>query len=124
MMLSGRKLILVLIMLWLPLQGVIAAVMPLCVQVKDIGVNLDTPPVTTIAGDHQHDACHKQPMDSTTDNVTSSLPCDGTPCNTCSTMILSAASTAILAGGSSYAVSFNSRFTSFVLEQPQRPPLA
>ena len=124
MMLSGRKFILVLIMLWLPLQGVIAAVMPLCVQVQDIGVNLDAPPVTTIAGDHQHDACHKQSMDSTTDNVTSNLPCDGTPCNTCSATILSASSTAIPTGGSSYAISFNSHFTSFVLEQLQRPPLA
>ncbi len=127
MMLSGRKLILVLIMLWLPLQGVIAAVMPLCVQVKDFGVNLDAPPVTTIAGDHQHDVCHKQSMqsmDSTIDNVTSNLPCDGTPCNTCSATILSASSTAIPTGGSSYAISFNSHFTSFVLEQLQRPPLA
>ena len=124
MILSGRKLILVLIMLWLPLQGGVAAVMPLCVQVKDIGVNLDAPPVATIAGDHQHDACHKQSMDSTMDNMTSNLPCDGTPCDTCSTMILSASSTAILAGGSSYTISFNSRFTSFVLEQLQRPPLA
>ena len=124
MMLSGRKLILVLIMLWLPLQGVVAAVMPLCVQVKDIGVNLDASPVATIAGDHQHDVCHKQSMDSTMDNVTSNLPCDGTPCNTCSTMMLSASATAIPTGSSSYAVSFNSRFTSFVLEQLQRPPLA
>lgn len=125
MMLSGRNILLVLLMLWLPLQGALAAVMPLCAHEKNAGALLDTP-VTATSNDQRHDACHDQSMNGATDNnAASSLPCDNcAPCHSCcNAPIPSAFSTAIPGGDSSYAASLNSRFTQFVPEQPQRPPL-
>ena len=52
---NKRKLLLVLIMLWLPLQGAIAAIMPLCVQAKQLGTSLDVPAVTTACDLHHDD---------------------------------------------------------------------
>ena len=67
-MVSGRKLLLVLIMLWLPLQGAIAAVMPLCVQAKQLGASLDIPAVTAACDLHHDDG------DSSTMNNGSASP--------------------------------------------------
>jgi hypothetical protein len=59
------------------------------------------------------------------DEVTSTLKCDGTPCQaSCTAPIPSAASTTAFGDSSSFAVLFNSRFSLLVLEQLQRPPLA
>jgi len=126
MMVSGRKLILVLIMLWLPLQGAIAAVMPLCVQAKQLGASLDIPAVTT-ACDLHHDDDDRSTVNSgsASPDMTLNLPCESVPCFTSfSAMLPSANSTPIFTGGASYAASFNSRFTSAIPQQPQHPPLA
>jgi len=120
MMLSGRKLLLVLIMLWLPLQGALAAVMPQCMHENNASALPDTP-----ATPHQA-ACHE--MNGVMDadkNAASSMPCDNcAPCHAgCNAPVPSAFSTAIPDSDSSFAASLNSRVTQFVPEQPQRPPL-
>jgi hypothetical protein len=125
-MVSGRKLILILIMSWLPLQGAIAAVMPLCVQAKQLGASLDIPAATS-ACDLHHDDDDSSTVNSgsASPDMTLNLPCESVPCFTSfSAMLPSANSTQIFIGGASYAASFNSRFTSAIPQQPQHPPLA
>lgn len=115
--------ILIFFMLWLPVQGVTAAVFSVCVQ-ENFGMNHDS--VMTASEDHHHDDCHKQqPGHKTTDNhAISSLPCDDTSCNASSnTLILSDYSAAILPVHSFVIAALNSGFISFVPEQPQHPPL-
>lgn len=120
----GRKFILVLIMLWLPLQGAIAAVMPLCVQAMQLGTSLEIPALTT-ACDLHHDSDDRSAANSVPDDTTFNLSCESVPCFTSfSAMLPSASSPLVLTGGASYATSFNSRFTSIILQQPQHPPLA
>jgi hypothetical protein len=144
-----RKSVLVLIMLWLPLQGAMAANMSLCIKDKGFNTALDTPtPDATVAGTTGMLPCAAekaiassetsdipsadQDADITNglaqgiaDEVTSNLKCDGTPCQaSCTAPIPSAASTTAIEDSSSFAVLFNSRFSLLVLEQLQRPPLA
>lgn len=124
-MLTGRKFILVLIMLWLPLQGAIAAIMPLCVQAKEMGASLDIPAVTVACDLHHDDDADKTATSNAADDATFSLPCESVHCFTSfSTLLPSAYAAPILAGNSSYALPFNSRFSSSFPQQPQRPPLA
>ncbi len=108
-------------MLWLPLQGVAAAVLSVCVQ-EDFSRQHDK---TMIADDHHHDDCHKQMANSTTDHLLASLPCDDASCDAYSnTPILAGDSTLMPTDDTSAITSFIPGFTSFVPEQPQRPPLA
>jgi hypothetical protein len=151
-----RKRLLVLIMLWLPLQGAMAANMSLCIKDKDVNIGLDTPldtPDASISGttgmmpcaaekaitgsdtpdipraaqdadiSNGHGLTHNVKV--IADDLTSTLKCDGTPCQaSCTAPIPSAASTTAFGDSSSFAVLFNSRFSLLVLEQLQRPPLA
>lgn len=130
-------------MLWLPLQGAMAASMSLCAKEKD-SVKLDTsvptntgtlpcaqekttiaePDKPVVAAADQHNGNHEQSMQGVTDEVTSSLQCNGVPCQaSCSAPIPSAASGSIFVDSSVYILPFVSRFTSLVPEQLQRPPL-
>ena len=143
-MLPGRRLLLVLIMLWLPLQGAMAASMSLCAKEKD-SVKLDTSvptnagtlpcvqekttltapdkPIPTAADQH-HNGNHEQSMQGAPDEVTSNLQCNGGPCQaSCTAPLPSVTSAAIFNGSSAYTPSFTSRFTSLVPEQLHRPPL-
>ena len=115
------KWVLVFFIVWLPLQGAAAAVLSVCVQ-EDFSRHHDK---TMIADNHHHDDCHKQMADSTADHLLASLPCDDTSCDAYSnTPILSGYySTSMPTNDTSAITSFNSGFTSFVPEQPQRPPL-
>jgi hypothetical protein len=157
-----RKSVLVLVMLWLPLQGAMAANMSLCLKDKDINAGrVDIPdtsdtPETPLASTSlsavravtpcpaekamiadsgtsgvphtdQHSMATKEFAQGIahTDEADFTLKCDGVPCQaSCTAPIPSAASTASLGDRFSYAVPFNSRFSSLVLEQLQRPPLA
>lgn len=116
------KLLLVFFMLWLPLQSAAAAVLSVCVQEKNFTSHHGK---STIATDgHHHDGCHKQVADNTSDHLFGSLPCDDTTCDAYSNMpILSGYAALISSNDSSDVISLNSGFTSFVPEQPQRPPL-
>ena len=125
-MLNKRKFLLVLLMLWLPLQGAIAAILPLCVQAKQLGASLDIP-VTAACDLHHDNGGDSSTMNdgSASPDMTLNLPCESVPCFTSfSAMLPSANATQIFIGGASYAISFNSRFTSAILQQPQHPPLA
>jgi hypothetical protein len=150
-----RKFQLVLIMLWLPLQGAMAANMSVCLKDNDIsGERLETsnspaapmPSMSAVPGmapcaaekamgagsdtsdiphTDQHSMTGEESTQGIADEVASALKCDGTPCHaSCTAPIPSAASAPRPGEGSSYAVSFNSRFSLLVLEQLQRLPLA
>ena len=131
-------------MLWLPLQGALAASMSLCAKEKD-SVKLDASvpdnagmlpcvqerttltvpdkPLATSADQH-HNVSHEQSMQGVTDEMMSNLQCNGGPCQaSCSAPLPSVTAAAIFDGSSVYTPSFISRFTSLVPEQLQRPPL-
>ncbi|MBS0299807.1 MAG: hypothetical protein JSR32_07760 [Proteobacteria bacterium] len=108
-------------MLWLPLQGATAAVLSVCVQ-EDFNRHHDRTMMT--ADNHHHDDCHKQTPNNATDHALANLPCDDTSCDAYSNMpILAGYSAPMPINDTSAITSFNSGFTSFVPEQPQRPPL-
>ncbi len=124
-----HKLLLALIMIGLPLQGTLAAVMPLCaqaMQARDIRAGLEALAhfsSPTACGQHDIDN-HPQPVadNGNMNDATSALSCDGVVCHIGSGLP-PAASALNLTGGFSYAAPFNSRFTSSILAQPQHPPL-
>lgn len=116
------KWILVFFMLWLPVQGAAAAVLSVCVQEKNFTSHTDKS--TATIDSHHHDDCHKQIANSTTDHLLASLPCDDTSCDAYNnTPILAGYSAPLPTNNTSAITSLNSGFTSFVPEQPQRPPL-
>lgn len=142
-----KRLILVSIMLWLPLQGVLAASMSLCAKEKDIisgkpdtqaASNTGILPcaemrdataqsdVSAIPGTEEHHAIRHDSVQGLADEITTSSQCEGVPCHaSCGATIPSFfSSTTILTGGDSYTVLFRAHFTSLVPEQLQRPPLA
>jgi len=127
---SFRRLVLVLIMLGLPLQGALAAIMPLCAQImqaRDSGAAREAvvhSPSSTACSQHDADY-HMQSAGNSGDTDTAFvLSCDGVVCHISGTGLPPAAAGLNVAAEFSYAASFNSRFSSSLLPQPQRPPLA
>lgn len=122
---SGHKFLLILIMLWLPLQGALAAAIPQqCMHENNVGV---LPPDVPALSPSTQAACHEMhgAMDAD-QNAASSMLCDNcAPCHAagCNAPVPSAVSMIIPDSTSSYAASLNARITLFVPEQPQRPPL-
>lgn len=113
----GRKLLLVLIILWLPLQGTMAASMSLCISAKP-----DKP--IGAAADQRHNDNHEHSMQDVKNEVTSNPQCDGGLCqSSCTAPIPSVASEAIFVDSPTYTLSFASPFTLLFPEQLQRPPL-
>lgn len=130
MMQHVRTLLIVLIMLGLPVQGTLAAVMPLCAQAQNIFAGLETqtasavpspPPCTQHDGDN-----HEQPGNAgdAGDEAEFILSCDGVVCHISGNGLPPAASPMDFAGGFSYTILSSSPFSSYILQQPQRPPLA
>lgn len=117
MKLRKYKWILVFFILWLPLQGATAAILSVCEQ-EDFSLQ-----TMMIADNHHHDACQEQ-VD-TIDHVLASLPCDNdSSCDAYNnTLILSGYSAPLPPNDTSAITLFYPGFTSFVPEQPQRPPL-
>ena len=142
MMLRTRAFILILIMSALPLQGALAAIMPLCAQARNMSAGLEAhiiplssvvpsaiPPVA--CGQHDsnsHEQLHGGHGGYGDDGVANeagfTLSCDGVVCHISGNGLPSVPTALNFAGGFSYPFSFNSRFSSFILQQPQRPPLA
>lgn len=127
---SFRRLVLVLIMLGLPLQGALAAIMPLCAQVMQARDSdaareavVHSPSSTACS---QHDADYQPQLHGNDGNTDAAfvLSCDGVVCHISGGGLPPVAASLNLAGAFSYAASFNSRFSSSLLPQPQRPPLA
>jgi hypothetical protein len=137
MMLRTRTFIVILIISALPLQGALAAIMPLCAQARNMSAGLEThlissaiPSAFTPAACAQHDSnAHEQLHDVHGDNDPANdagfaLSCDGVVCHISGNGLPSVLAALNFTGGFSYPVSFNSRFSSFILRLPQRPPLA
>ncbi|HTJ54874.1 MAG TPA: hypothetical protein VL380_05610 [Nitrosospira sp.] len=126
---SFRRLVLVLIMLGLPLQGALAAIMPLCAQImqardSDAAREAVVHSPSSIACS-QHDADYQPQLQGNDGNTDAAfvLSCDGVVCHISGTGLPPAAAGLNVAVEFSYAAWFNSRFTSSILPQPQRPPL-
>lgn len=136
MVLSARTFTLILIMLALPLQGALAAIMPLCAQVEPAknrssgletqihpGMLMSSSPSTACA---EHDmVSHEQTVNNkgASDEMALNLPCDGVVCHINGSGLPPATSALNPASGFSFAEPFSFRFTSFILQQLQRPPL-
>lgn len=134
MMLRTRTFIVILIISALPLQGALAAIMPLCAQARNMSAGLEVhlissviPSAITPVTCAQHDSKgHEQLQgdDGAADDAGFALSCDGVVCHISGNGLPSVPAALNFTGGFSYFVSFNSRFSSFILQQPQRPPLA
>lgn len=117
-------------MLALPLQAALTAIMPLCAQAKNMPViEIETQissAMPSLIACSQHDSgSHEQPgKDDGAGEEDFALSCDGVVCHLSGNGLPPAASSLNFAGGFSYTISSNSRFSSFILQQPQRPPLA
>ena len=132
-MLRVRTFLSILIILSLPLQSALAAIMPLCAQARHISVSGG--PENQIDHEAPSAACslyvssdHKQPDrqpadDSVEGGADLTLSCDGVVCHISGNGLPPAASALNLPGGFSYAILLISRLSSLVLQQPQRPPL-
>jgi len=132
MMLRVRTFLSILIILSLPLQGALAAIMPLCAQVRNISGGLENQidhEVPSAACALHDSSNHKQPDrqpvgDNPEGDADLFLSCDGVVCHISGNGLPPAASALNLSGGFSYAILPISRISSLVLQQPQRPPLA
>ncbi|MCH9638489.1 MAG: hypothetical protein K0U40_03240 [Betaproteobacteria bacterium] len=117
-----RSLFLILIILWIPLQGAFAAAVPQCSHEENAARNLNST-ATPTSDTHLQITSPEQPMDH---NMTSNPECEvNTMCHTsCSTIMISVSTTATPSGITSYTISLISKSSSFIPEQLQRPPLA
>ena len=135
-MLRVRTFLSILIILSLPLQSALAAIMPLCAQARNISasggpenqIDHEVPSAACPLHD-RHDSSHhkqldRQPSgDSTEGGTDLTLSCDGVVCHISGNGLPPSASVLNLPGGFSYAIFPISRLSSLVLQQPQRPPL-
>ena len=110
-----RKLLLICLMLWLPLQGYAATMMPFCAhgqndqQASQQGQDVQD----AHAGHDQH-------------HGSSNTPCDNCSlCHLCSAMALPSFSAQLpIKPDNFFAIPFQAAYSPIFLEQPQRPPLA
>lgn len=108
-------------MLWLPMQGMAAAVFSVCIDEK---TNSQINSKTSLSNEHHHDACHKQSPEKETTHPLPNFPCNDSVCDIFSTtLILTEQKTPLTANKVSMMKPPRAGFTSFVPEQPQRPPL-
>jgi hypothetical protein len=134
MMLRTRTFILILIISALPLQGALAAIMPLCAQARNMSAELEAHmiPLSSVipvaCGQHDsngHEQLHgSHGDDGAAHEAGFALSCDGVVCHISGNGLPSVPAALNFTGGFSYPATFNSRFSSFILQQPQRPPLA
>jgi hypothetical protein len=137
MMLRTRTFILILIISALPLQGALAAIMPLCAQARNMSAELEahmiplSSAIPVACGQHDsngYEQLHGSHGDDGADGAANeagfALSCDGVVCHISGNGLPSVPAALNFTGGFSYPASFNSRFSSFILQQPQRPPLA
>lgn len=140
-----RRIILILIMLWLPLQSTTAAVISLCAKEKErelikqttlaSGGNATTLPcaqekhsssksgnsIATSADQHH---THKPLIQYSPDEMTSNLQCNDVLCQINYNTLVLSISVPVTFSSSAFTPSFASGFISFVPEQLQRPPIS
>jgi hypothetical protein len=132
-MLRLRTFLSILIILSLPLQSALAAVMPLCAQARNISISggsenqidHEVPSATCPLHDSSD---HKQPDgqpgdDSVEGGADLTVSCDGVVCHISGNGLPPFASVFNLPDGFCYVILPISRLSSLVLQQPQRPPL-
>lgn len=142
-----RRIILILIMLWLPLQSTTAAVISLCAKEKERELIKQTTLVfsggnatTTLpcaqekhssdksgnsiatAADQHH--AHKPLILNSPDEMTSNLQCNDVLCQINYTTLVLTTGVPITFSSSAFIPSFTSGFISFVPEQLRRPPIS
>ncbi len=132
-MLRERTFLLILMILSLPLQSALAAIMPLCAHARNMsgsggpGNQIDHGIPSAACPLHDSND-HKQPDGqpgggNAEGGADLTLSCDGVVCHISGNGLPPAASVLNLPGGFSYAILPISRLSSLVLQQPQRPPL-
>ena len=108
-------------MLWLPVQGITAAVLSVCFA-ENMDMNHDSS--ITSSENHHDEKCQDQMNSETKDDHTLSTQlCGDTSCNITSNLLLPAYASLLLDNNLLTIVDLNFAFTSFIPEQPQRPPL-
>ena len=114
-----RKLLLICLMLWLPLQGYAATMMPFCARGQH-DQQAAHQMQQQAQGKHDAHAGHDQHHGS------SNTPCDNCSlCHLCSAMALpSFADQLHIKPDQYFAVPSQAAYSPIFLEQPQRPPLA
>lgn len=117
-----RKYLLLLLIFWLPAQGIAAAFAPHCTYQSNGGQELNTSN-NFIIDDYLHNVDHKQPMDG---NMTSNQRCEvDTLCHaSCSVLFATTHSTIIPISDHSIHESLNTIAPSFIPDLLQRPPRA
>jgi hypothetical protein len=116
----ARKFLLILLILWLPAQGVVAAFTPHCAHQSNADSGLHTS-INIIADDYLHNVDHLQPTDG---HMTANQGCEvNTLCHiSCGTLITVEHSTNIPVSNSSLHQSRNVNTASFIPDLPQHPP--
>ena len=111
MRLVWRNAILILLMLWLPLQGVAASLVPLCENAGKASLQ------------HDHQA-HHHDHDHNGHPAKNPLPCGQCdPCHMCCAMAIPATSIQFSQNtDSEFVAATPTLLTLFIPEQPQRPP--
>lgn len=110
-------------MLWLPIQGVAAAVLSVCAEEKSLNSHHDKK-LMIVTGDHHHADCHKQSTENPIDHVLASVACDDTSCDAYSNTPIVPNHIASIPVDKVLAVfALDSDLVLFVPEQSQRPPL-
>lgn len=133
----SRLFVVVLVMLGLPLQGALAAIMPLCTQAPQsaqLHQALDPFPGFETQNHSSNPASPCTQHD--TDNADESAPetidqpdemaatCDGAVCHISGNGLPVFTTPVNSTGGFSYPAASSVRFTSLILKQLQRPPLS
>ncbi|GAB1718951.1 MAG: hypothetical protein NTAFB09_06820 [Nitrosospira sp.] len=132
----SRLFAVVLVMLGLPVQGALAAIMPLCAQVSQ---SIQAHPVLNPfpgfeAQNHSSSLaspCSQHDMNDANESAPETidqpdemaLGCDGAVCHISGSSLPAFTPQISSTGAFSYLAVSNARFTSLILKQPQRPPL-
>ena len=137
MKLTGRLFVVALVMLGLPLQGALAAIMPLCTKAPQSAPPDESPNPFPGSETHIHPSslgspCNQHDMDGTHEPVPDNSyeademasACDGAVCHISGSSLPASTARISFAGRFSYPADFDSRFPSLILKQPQHPPLS
>jgi hypothetical protein len=122
-------------MLGLPLQGALAAIMPLCTQAPQSAHQALNPFPGFEAQSHtsspaspctQHDMgdADESAPEGIEEPDEMALTCEGAACHISGSSLPAFTTQINYTGGFSYPAASNARFTSLILKQPQRPPLS
>jgi hypothetical protein len=133
----SRLFVVVLVMLGLPLQGALAAIMPLCAQAPQSAQphqalnpfpafetqNHSSSPASPCT-QHDMDNAEESAPEAVDQPDEMALTCDGTVCHISGNGLPAFTVPVNSPGGFSYPAVFNIHFTSLILKQLQRPPLS